>query len=365
MLVPFWMQVFLWSTKMISNCAPSGSGIVVEVLAPLTRTELSRMGQLEETICVSIQSFIEVGAALKEIRDARLYRASHDTFEAYCKERWALTRQSVNLTISASCIVKNLATIVSKLPTAESQCRPLASLEAEQQQAAWVAAVEKAGDLPVTAKIVSAAVAELFPKQEPKSVSSDEGDSEPSPSMTWPEALKSASRKKQITSVEVAEMLGVALPDVRKSLSVMDKAFGYQVHRLNNEGLFSVTKAPTDQDAIVDTFETLSPKEKMALLRRLNADSDVMRIKSEKQKREMSNGYQESAIEGASNFITQAANELHKYQTNFGADFRWLPGAMRTTEGVAEVVSMIGRLDRIAIDSVAYRKTLNERTKDV
>ncbi len=193
----------------------------------------------------------------------------------------------------------------------------------------------------------------------------DPSEEESSPSLTWPEALKSASRKKQITQEEVAEMLGVALPDVRKSLSVMDKSIGYQVHRLNNDGLFSVTKAPSDQDAIVDAFETLSPKEKMALLRRLNADSDVMRIKSEKQKQEMSNGYQESAIEGASNFITQAANELHKYQTNFGADFRWLPGAMKTTEGVAEVMSMIGRLDRIAIDSVAYRKTLNERTKDV
>jgi hypothetical protein len=356
------MQVFLWSTKMISNCAPSGIGIVAEVLAPLTRTELSRMGQLEETIRHSMQSFVKVGEALKEIRDGRYYRSTHDTFETYCKEQWDFGRQYAFLMIGSSDVVANVNNCLQTVPTRESQCRPLMPLAPEQQQAAWVAAVEKAGDAPVTAKIVSAAVAELFPKSEPEPADSEE---EPSPSLTWPEALKSASRKKQITSVEVAEMLGVKLPDVRKSLSVMDKAFGYQVYRLNNEGLFSVTKAPYDQDAIVDTFETLSPKEKMALLRRLNADSDVMRIKSEKQKREMSNGYQESAIEGASNFITQAANELHKYQTNFGADFRWLPGAMRTTEGVAEVVSMIGRLDRIAIDSVAYRKTLNERTKDV
>jgi hypothetical protein len=63
----------------------------------------------------------------------------------------------------------------------------------------------------------------------------DPSEEESSSSLTWPEALQSASRKKQITSVEFAEMLGVALPDVRKSLSVMDKAFGYQVHRLNND----------------------------------------------------------------------------------------------------------------------------------
>ena len=332
------------------------------ITEPLTKTELSRMGQLEEAIRHSMQSFVKVGEALKEIRDGRYYRSTHDTFETYCKEQWDFGRQYAFLMIGSSDVVANVNNCLQTVPTRESQCRPLMPLAPEQQQAAWVAAVEKAGDAPVTAKIVSAAVAELFPKPDPEPADSEE---ESSPSLTWPEALKSASRKKQILSKEVAEMLGVELPDVRKSLSVMDKAFGYQVRRLNNDGLFSITKAPTDADAIVETFETLSPKEKMALLRRLNADSDVMRIKSEKQKQEMSNGYQESAIEGASNFITQAANELHKYQTNFGADFRWLPGAMRTTEGVAEVMSMIGRLDRIAIDSVAYSKTLNERTKDV
>ena len=346
----------------MGNCAPSDIGIVAEVLAPLTRTELSRMGQLEETIRHSMQSFVKVGEALKEIRDGRYYRSTHDTFETYCKEQWDFGRQYAFLMIGSSDVVANVNNCLQTVPTRESQCRPLMPLAPEQQQAAWVAAVEKAGDAPVTAKIVSAAVAELFPKSEPEPADSEE---EPSPSLTWPEALKSASRKKQITSVEVAEMLGVKLPDVRKSLSVMDKAFGYQVYRLNNEGLFSVTKAPYDQDAIVDTFEKLSANKKMALLRRLSGDPDVMRIRGEKQTQEMRKGDKATALEAAAGFIEQAGHELHKYQTNFGAHFGWLSKAMKTEQGVSEVLSMIGRLDRIAIDSVAYRKTLNERTKDV
>jgi len=339
--------------------------LVVEVLAPLTRTELSRMGQLEESIRHSMQSFADVGLAFMEIRDNRLYRDSHGTFEAYCVAKWGIKRNQANKTIAAAMVVTNLGTIVPTIPTGEGQCRPLVSLAPEQQQVAWVAAVEKAGDAPVTAKIVSAAVAELFPRHEPKPADSDEDDSEQSPSLTWPEALKAASRKKQITSAEVAEMLGVALPDVRKSLSVMDKAFGYQVHRLNNEGLFSVTKAPTDQDAIVETFGKLSANEKMALLRKLSGDPDVMRIRGEKQTQEMRKGDKATAIEAASSFIEQAGHELHKYQTNFGSHFGWLAKAMKTEQGVSEVMSMIGRLDRIANDSVAYSKTLNERTKDV
>jgi hypothetical protein len=62
--------------------------VTFEVIEPLTRTELSRMGQLEETIRHSMQSFVEVGAALKEIRDGQYYRSTHDTFEAYCQAKW-------------------------------------------------------------------------------------------------------------------------------------------------------------------------------------------------------------------------------------------------------------------------------------
>lgn len=343
----------------------TGTIAIVEVIEPLTKTELSRRSQLEETILAAQQSFVEVGFAFKEIRDNRLYRATHGTFEAYCKERWGISRVHAHRLIESSSVINNLLPIGNKLPESEFQCRPLTTLAPESQQAAWVAAVEKAGDLPVTAKIVSAAVAELFPKPDPVPAELDEDDSEQSPSLTWPEALKAASRKKQITSAEVAEMLGVALPDVRKSLSVMDKAFGYQVHRINNEGLFSVTKSPTDQDAIVETFGKLSANEKMALLRKLSGDPDVMRIRGEKQTQEMRKGDKATAIEAASSFIEQAGHELHKYQTNFGSHFGWLAKAMKTEQGVSEVMSMIGRLDRIANDSVAYSKALNERTKDV
>jgi hypothetical protein len=122
-------------------------------------------------------------------------------------------------------------------------------------------------------------------------------------------------------------------------------------------------RAAAEPDVISKTFATLSPQKKMAELRKLSADPDVMRIRSEKQTQEMRRGYKKSAVEGASNFITQAANELHKYQTNFGADFRWLPGAMKTTEGFAEVLSIIRRLDQIAINATAYSKTLNEKTR--
>ena len=349
----------------MSNCAPFDSGIVVEVLTPLTRTELSRMGQLEEVLRRNMQSFVEVGNALKEIRDGRYYRQAYGTFEAYCKGQWGMSKPYATQTIGAFEVRSNLVAIATILPTTESQCRPLTSLSPETQQQAWARALEIAGESQPTAKIVSAAVAELFPKPEPKSSDSEEDDSESAEPMTWQEALQASSRKKNITSVEFAHMLGVSsnTGDTRKALHAVARSSGYEIESLMDS--FRVRKAPTGQDAIAEIFGGLSPSEKMAQLRRLSGDPDVMRIRGEKQTQEMRKGDKATALEAAAGFIEQAGHELHKYQTNFGAHFGWLSKAMKTEQGVSEVLSMIRRLDRIANDSVAYSRALNERTSDV
>ena len=52
-----------------------------------------RLAECEAVIERGQQTFIEVGQALMEIRDSRLYRETHATFEAYCNERWGWTRR--------------------------------------------------------------------------------------------------------------------------------------------------------------------------------------------------------------------------------------------------------------------------------
>src|SRR5665213_1880963 len=45
-------------------------------------------GILKRGLCI----FYEVGFALLKIQEERLYRATHVTFEAYCRERWNMGR---------------------------------------------------------------------------------------------------------------------------------------------------------------------------------------------------------------------------------------------------------------------------------
>jgi DNA-binding transcriptional regulator YiaG len=255
--------------------------------------------------------------------------------------------------------------MVPTLPANERQCRPLTSLEPSQQQQAWVAVIDKAAGATITSGLVSSVVAELFPRSEQEPTDSEEENSKSAEPMTWQEALQAASRKKNITSAEFAHMLGVSsnTGDTRKALHAVARSSGYEIESLKDS--FRVCKAPTGQDAIAEIFGGLSPSEKMAQLRRLSGDPDVMRIRGEKQTQEMRKGDKATALEAAAGFIEQAGHELHKYQTNFGAHFGWLSKAMKTEQGVSEVLSMIGRLDRIANDSVAYSRALNERTSDV
>lgn len=125
---------------------------------------LDRLSLLEGNIERGFKSFLEVGASLLEIREAKLYKLlGYTNFQSYCVDRWQIKRGYANRQIRASLVIDNLkqVTIVTKiLPSNESQVRPLVNLEPNQQCAVWERAVEIAGGIP-TAKVVKEAKKEL------------------------------------------------------------------------------------------------------------------------------------------------------------------------------------------------------------
>ena len=60
--------------------------------AALTPIESDRLALEESTIDRGLKTFVAVGNALAAIRDKRLYRQTHGTFEAYCEQRWNLAK---------------------------------------------------------------------------------------------------------------------------------------------------------------------------------------------------------------------------------------------------------------------------------
>ena len=122
----------------------------------LTVQEETRKAQLEATIERGMQTFVEVGLALMEIRDGRLYRAEFGTFEEYCNQRWGWTRMRASQLIAAASVVQNVNNCLQN-PATESQARPLAALPPAQQREAWERVLETAPNGKITAAIVTQA----------------------------------------------------------------------------------------------------------------------------------------------------------------------------------------------------------------
>lgn len=131
----------------------------------LSTSEQNALRDCEKTIEKGINSFREVGESLMKIRDEKLHRATHKTFEAYCKERWSFGKSRAYQLIDAATVAENVHNCGQK-PDKESQARPLAALPESEQPAAWSEAVESADGKQPTAKQVKEVV-EKRAKPEP------------------------------------------------------------------------------------------------------------------------------------------------------------------------------------------------------
>ena len=127
------------------------TGLPANGMSPMERRHL---GALERRIANGLQTFREVGSALLEIRDQRLYRETHTSFEAYAAERWSLSRARAYQLIDSASVVKVLGD-----PDGlrnEAQARELVTLEPEAAQAVWTRVTEVAEqqDRPITASLI-------------------------------------------------------------------------------------------------------------------------------------------------------------------------------------------------------------------
>lgn len=127
----------------------------------LASHERARLLELEDVVESGLQTFIQVGTALAEVRDSRLYREAHPTFEDYCRERWAFTRQRALQLIAAADVTTMVVAAGLPAPGNERQARELAvSADEESVIEAWREAraeAERHGKT-ITAKTVRNAV---------------------------------------------------------------------------------------------------------------------------------------------------------------------------------------------------------------
>ncbi len=112
-----------------SKSPVSKQQLILMPIDPLTIDEESDRYDLEKKV---ERAFYQAGMALGELRDRRLYRSTHVTFEEYCRDRFDFTRRRPYQLIEAAPIYDNLIDkcepIAPVLPTKEGQVRPLSEL---------------------------------------------------------------------------------------------------------------------------------------------------------------------------------------------------------------------------------------------
>jgi hypothetical protein len=85
--------------------------LVTTTIEVITGDELSLEEQRDRLHLERVieRSFYQAGIALKQLRDRRLYRSTHKTFEEYCNDRFGYSsRRQPYLLIEAAAVVDNL-----------------------------------------------------------------------------------------------------------------------------------------------------------------------------------------------------------------------------------------------------------------
>lgn len=120
--------------------------------AVLQAGEAAALAEHELAVERGLSTFLDVGRALLAIRDGRLYRADHATFESYCEQRWGMSKRHANRMVQAA----EVAEVVGPMgPGSERQARELAPLldQPEKLRETWEQVNEQTGGKPTAAAI--------------------------------------------------------------------------------------------------------------------------------------------------------------------------------------------------------------------
>lgn len=137
-------------------------------LAPVTGAEAATLAACEDTIECGLATFVDVGRALLRIRDERLYRAAHGTFEAYCEARWQMGRTRAYQYIEASVTVSKILDTGTEPPRVESQARELGRVPEPERAEVWAETLAATAGRPTAAAVREIASARSAPRPLPE-----------------------------------------------------------------------------------------------------------------------------------------------------------------------------------------------------
>ena len=127
---------------------------------------LSLLQEQEVIIQKGLMGLLVVGAALRKIKEDKLYKDNYSTYDEYCQQRWNFTPQHANRLIKAATVVEKIKNepIGSVLPQSESQVRAL--LKSKNPATDWKKIQEVTGKEQPTAKEIETFISDQNKKDD-------------------------------------------------------------------------------------------------------------------------------------------------------------------------------------------------------
>jgi hypothetical protein len=126
----------------------------LEPTGALSKSEAAELAECEEVLRGGLRWWVDSGSALDRIREGRLYRATHPTFEDYCRTEWGISRVHAHRLIDAAGLVLPIGNSGLPAPATESVARELLGAPEDERIDLWREVLEVAADGKVTAKTV-------------------------------------------------------------------------------------------------------------------------------------------------------------------------------------------------------------------
>lgn len=131
----------------------------LEAETPAEELERTRqLVRLEAVIARGGKAVLEMGAALRSIRDDRLFRRSgYSSFDVYCRDRWDMRRETADRMIRTAEVAGMLTDAGAELPRSEYALRMLTPLAGNPKEmvAIYNYAVSEVGVVKVTGALIA------------------------------------------------------------------------------------------------------------------------------------------------------------------------------------------------------------------
>lgn len=223
--------------------------------AELTQREATALDRCEIVIERGIKTFVEVGNALLEIRDKKLYRTTYGTFEDYCAQRWQLDRKYAYRIMDSA--------------------RVHAALDAGETDASADSGLSPIGDKPAN-EAQARPLTRLLPKS--NASPAERGQAERAIHDTWSEAVRSAPRgadgQPKVTAAHVADTVAKRTATVGEQLAAvpsntdldaqLDSAMTDTAERFRSQFATAMAKADDVMEFDMDRIAEVIDRDKLA-----------------------------------------------------------------------------------------------------